>query len=1041
MSRSFNISEWALGHRSVVWFLVIIIVAAGAMSYSRLGRNEDPNFTIKTMVVQVLWPGANITDTLQQVTDRVEKKLQETPGLDYIKSYTVAGTSTVFITLKGAVVSRDVPDVWYQVRKKIGDIQQYLPQGIVGPFFNDEFGDTYAVIYAFTTDGFTRRELRDYVERVRTRLLAINDVSKIDIFGAQDEKIYVEFSSHRIAGLHLDRQALIQAIQAQNAVTPAGVVQTSDEEIRVDVTGGFRSEADLRHVNFVANGQIFRLSDIATIKRTYSDPPQPMLRFNGQPAIGIGIAMRAGGDVLALGQNIERAMSEIRADLPIGIEPHLAADQPKVVKAAVDDFMEALWEAIGIVLAVSFISLGIRAGAVVACSIPLVLAAVFVGMEFAGIDLQRVSLGALIIALGLLVDDAMITVETMVTQLEDGADKTKAATFAYTSTAFPMLTGTLVTVAGFVPIGFAKSAAGEYTFSLFAVVALALLISWIVAVLFAPLIGVTILPDKMKHTAEAEPGRIMQGFRRALTGAMRAKWLTIGVTLAALACSIFGLRFVPQQFFPASDRPELLVDLKLSEASSIYATEKVVATFEELLKGDPDIDHKGDPDIDHWTTYVGQGAVRFYLPLDVQLANNFFAQSVIVTKSLEARERLRSRIEPVLIEKFPGVVSRLSALELGPPVGWPLQYRVSGPEPARVREIAYKLSNVIANDPRTEKISFDWIEPQRTLRVRVDQDQARLLGVSSQVLAQSLSAVVSGVNVTKLRDGIYLIDVVARADEQERISPDALRTLQIPIPNGGTVPLLQLATVEYSQDWPLIWRRDRNPTLTVQSDLIAGVLPATLVDSLHTKVAALNAELPVGYGIVPGGSVEEGAKSTSSVAAVVPAALLIMLIVLMIQLQSFSRLFLVLSVAPFGLIGVVAALLITGKPLGFVAILGVLALVGMIVRNSVILVDQIDTEIAHGRAPWDAVIEATLHRFRPILLTAAAAILGMIPIAPTVFWGPMAYSIMGGLAVATMLTLVFLPGLYVAWFRIKEPSPRESDRVDPSYQLRQTSEA
>jgi len=1041
MSRSFNISEWALGHRSVVWFLVIIIVAAGAMSYSRLGRNEDPNFTIKTMVVQVLWPGANITDTLQQVTDRVEKKLQETPGLDYIKSYTVAGTSTVFITLKGSVVSRDVPDVWYQVRKKIGDIRQYLPQGIVGPFFNDEFGDTYGVIYAFTTDGFTRRELRDYVERVRTRLLAINDVSKIDIFGAQDEKIYVEFSSHRIAGLHLDRQALIQAIQAQNAVTPAGVVQTSDEEIRVDVTGGFRSEADLRHVNFVANGQIFRLSDIATIKRTYSDPPQPMLRFNGQPAIGIGIAMRAGGDVLALGQNIERAMSEIRADLPIGIEPYLAADQPKVVKAAVDDFMEALWEAIGIVLAVSFISLGIRAGAVVACSIPLVLAAVFVGMEFAGIDLQRVSLGALIIALGLLVDDAMITVETMVTQLEAGADKTKAATFAYTSTAFPMLTGTLVTVAGFVPIGFAKSAAGEYTFSLFAVVALALLISWIVAVLFAPLIGVTILPDKMKHTAEAEPGRIMRGFRRALTGAMRAKWLTIGVTLAALACSIFGLRFVPQQFFPASDRPELLVDLKLSEASSIYATEKVVATFEELLKGDPDIDHKGDPDIDHWTTYVGQGAVRFYLPLDVQLANNFFAQSVIVTKSLEARERLRSRIEPVLIEKFPGVVSRLSALELGPPVGWPLQYRVSGPEPARVREIAYKLSDIIANDPRTEKISFDWIEPQRTLRVRVDQDQARLLGVSSQVLAQSLSAVVSGINVTKLRDGIYLIDVVARADEQERISPDALRTLQIPIPNGGTVPLLQLATVEYSQDWPLIWRRDRDPTLTVQSDLIAGVLPATLVDSLHTKVAALNAELPVGYGIVPGGSVEEGAKSTSSVAAVVPAALLIMLIVLMIQLQSFSRLFLVLSVAPFGLIGVVAALLITGKPLGFVAILGVLALVGMIVRNSVILVDQIDTEIAHGRAPWDAVIEATLHRFRPILLTAAAAILGMIPIAPTVFWGPMAYSIMGGLAVATMLTLVFLPGLYVAWFRIKEPSPRESDRVDPSYQLRQTSEA
>jgi len=479
-------------HRSFVWFLVIIVVAAGGLSYLRLGRNEDPNFTIKTMVVQVIWPGANITDTLQQITDRVEKKLQETPGLDYIRSYTVAGTSTVFITLKGSVQSRDVPDVWYQVRKKIGDIRQNLPLGIVGPFFNDEFGDTYGIIYAFTADGFTQRELRDYVESVRTRLLAINDVSKIDIFGVQDEKIYIEFSSQKLAGLRLDRQALIQAIQAQNAVTPAGVVQTSDEVIRVDVTGGFRSEANLRNINFVANGQIFRLSDIATVKRTYSDPPQPMFRIDGIAAIGIGISMRAGGDVLALGQNVERAMSEIRAGLPVGIEPHLAADQPKVVKAAVDDFMEALWEAIGIVLAVSFISLGTRAGAVVACSIPLVLAAVFVGMEFAGIDLQRVSLGALIIALGLLVDDAMITVETMVRQLEAGAEKAKAATFAYTSTAFPMLTGTLVTVAGFVPIGFAKSAAGEYTFSLFAVVALALVISWIVAVLFAPLIGITI---------------------------------------------------------------------------------------------------------------------------------------------------------------------------------------------------------------------------------------------------------------------------------------------------------------------------------------------------------------------------------------------------------------------------------------------------------------------------------------------------------------------------------------------------------------------
>jgi multidrug efflux pump len=1014
MTGGLNISEWALRHRSFVWFLVIIIVAAGVLSYRHLGRNEDPTFTIKTMVVQVNWPGASVGDTLAQVTDRVEKKLQETPGLDYTRSYTIPGQTTVFVTLKGSVQSRTVPDIWYQVRKKIGDIRQTLPQGIVGPFFNDEFGDTFGIIYAFTADGFTHRELRDHVDAVRTRLLDVPDVSKIETIGAQDEKIFVEFSVQQLAGLRLDRQALIQALQAQNAVTPAGMVQTSDEQIRVDVTGGFLSEDDLRRVNLVANGRIFRLADIATVRRGYADPPQPMFRVDGQAAIGLGISMRAGGDVLALGRNVEHAMAEIVGNLPLGIEAHLVAEQPRVVEHAVDDFMEALWEAIAIVLAVSFLSLGFRAGAVVACSIPLVLAAVFVGMEVAGIDLQRVSLGALIISLGLLVDDAMITVEMMVTQLEAGADKAKAATFAYTSTAFPMLTGTLVTIAGFVPIGFAKSSAGEYTFSLFAVVAMALAISWVVAVLFAPLIGVTFLRSG-GGVAKRGPGPIMRRFRRLLVIAMRWKWLTIALALLLLASSIFGLRLVPRQFFPSSDRPELLVDLKLPTSSSIYATERTASRFDELLTG--------DPDIDHWTTYVGQGAIRFYLPLNVQLSNDFFAQAVIVTKSLAARERVRARLEEVMPGKFPGMVPRLSPLELGPPVGWPLQYRVSGPDAVQVRDIGYKVANIVATDARTEKINFDWIEPQRVLRVRVDQDQARLLGVSSQALAQALNVVVAGATVTQVRDGIYLIDVIMRASEQERVSPSVLRTLQIPLSNGGTVTLLQVATVEYTQDWPLIWRRDRNPTLTVQSDLTGTVLPATVVDSLKTRIDALNATLPSGYNVVVGGTVEESAKSTSSVIAALPAAIVVMLIVLMIQLQGFSRLFLVLSVAPFGLIGVVAALLASGKPLGFVAILGILALVGMIVRNSVILVDQIQTEIAHGRAPWDAVVEATSHRFRPILLTAAAAILGMVPIAPTVFWGPMAYAIMGGLAVATALTLVFLPALYVAWFRIKEPTP------------------
>jgi multidrug efflux pump subunit AcrB len=923
------------------------------------------------------------------------------------------------VNLLGSTRSADVPEVWYQVRKKISDIRGTLPAGVIGPAFNDEFGDTYGILYAFTADGFTPRQLRDYVESARSRLLAVPDVSKIDIFGAQDEKIYVEFSSRQLAGLKLDRLALIAALQAQNAVTPAGIVQTRDERILVQVTGGFRNEDDIRHVNFVVDGRIFRLSDIATVKRVYSDPPQPLFRVNGVPAIGLGIAMRSGGDVLALGHNVEAAMRQITAQLPVGIEPRPVAEQPRVVAAAVDDFMTALWEAIGIVLGVSFLSLGLRAGAVVACSIPLVLAAVFVVMGATNIDLQRVSLGALIIALGLLVDDAMITVEMMVTKLEEGLDRARAATFAYTSTAFPMLTGTLVTAAGFVPIGFARSAAGEYTFSIFAVVAIALLASWIVAVVFAPLIGVTLLPAVMPRRSHAQAGPIMRRFRTLLTAAMRAPRVTIGAALALLALSVLALKLVPQQFFPSSDRPELLVDLTLSRNASIYASDRVAARLEGLLKS--------DADIDRWTTYVGQGAVRFYLPLNVQLPNDFFSQVVIVTRSLAARERVRARLERALNSSFPEVVARLSPLELGPPVGWPVQYRVSGPDPPKLTAIAYQVAAVMAGDHRTQSINFDWIEPMRRLRIRVNQDEARLLGVSSQVLAQSLNAVVSGITVTQIRDDIYLIDVIARAGADERVSPATLKTLEIPLPNGKTVPLSQLASVEYGLDWPLIWRRDRLPTITVQADVTGAVLPATVIGALAANMAALQATLPTGYQIVVGGTVEESAKSLASVAAVLPFAALLMLVILMVQLQSASHLFLVLSVAPFGLIGVVAALLVADKPLGFVALLGVIALVGMIVRNSVILVDQIETEIAHGRSRWSAVVEATSHRFRPILLTAAAAIFGMVPIAPTVFWGPMAYAIMGGLAVATALTLVFLPALYVAWFRLSEdaapPSP------------------
>ena len=1013
--KSFNLSEWALRHRSLVTYFMLVIVVAGVWSYLRLGRSEDPDFTVKTMVVQAEWPGATVGDTLEQITDRIESKLQETPSLDYLKSYTSAGKATIFVNLKDSTPPAEVPDIWYQVRKKIYDIRNDMPQGIVGPGFNDEFGDTYGIVYGFTADGFTDRELRDYVVEVRKQLLQLPDVSKIDILGAQDERVHVEFSTEQLAGLGIDRAELIAALQAQNAVTPAGVVQTEDEKILVRVSGAFRSEQDVLAVNFVAkNGRIIRLSDIARVTRGPADPAQPMFRVNGHHAIGLAIAMRKGGDVLALGHNVAQKMTEITANLPVGIEPTLVADQPVTVEHAVNEFMEALWEAVAIVLAVSLVSLGLRAGAVVALAIPLVLAAVFVAMEFFGIDLQRISLGALIIALGLLVDDAMITVESMVTRLEHGDDKERAASFAYTSTAFPMLTGTLVTVAGFVPIGFARSAAGEYTFSIFAVVAIALIISWVVAVLFAPLLGVWVL-KKPRAAHSEEPGPIMRTFRRFLELAMRARWVTILVTLGLFGAALYGMRLVPQQFFPSSDRPELLVDLQLPENASIYATKDVSVRLDKLLKS--------DPDVDNWSAYVGQGAVRFYLPLNVQLPNDFFGQAVVVTKGVQQRERVKARLEHALATEFPSVVGRVYPLELGPPVGWPVQYRVSGLEPDQVRAIAFRVAQEIGSTPGAENVNYNWMEPARTIRIRVDQDQARLLGLSSQQLALSLNAVVAGVTATQVRSGIYLVDVLVRASAEQRTSLSTIRTLQVPLPNGRTVPLSQIASVDYGQEYPIVWRRDRRPTVTVQADVVPGTQAATVVQALAPKIAALNASLPSGYHIGIGGTVEESNKAQVSVAAVLPLMLILILTVLMIQLQSFNSLFLVLSVAPLGIIGVVGALLLADKPLGFVALLGVLALTGMIARNSVILIHQVEEEKAQGRHPWDAVVEATAHRFRPILLTASAAILGMVPIAPTIFWGPMAYAIMGGLAVATVLTLVFLPALYVAWFRIKNPHP------------------
>jgi multidrug efflux pump len=1006
----FNLSEWALKHRSLTVYLMILAVLAGVVSYLRLGRSEDPTFIIKTMVVQAAWPGATIEDTLQQVTERLERKLQETPKLDFLRSFTRAGVTTIFVNLQGSTTAREVPDIWYHVRKSIGDIRHTLPAGIVGPGFNDDFGDTFGTIYGFTADGFTHRELRDYVEDVRSKLLQVPDVSKIEILGAQDERIFVEFSMKELATLGIDRSALLAALQAQNVVQPAGTIQTGNETVSLQVSGAFRSERDVLDVNFVVGSRILRLSDIARVRRAYADPPQPLFRVDGKPAIGLAIAMRDGGDILALGKNIQQAMAKITDELPLGIEPKLVADQSVTVRSAISEFMTSLWQAIAIIMAVSFISLGIRPGLVIALSIPLTLAVVFPVMHLVNIDMQRISLGALIIALALLVDDAMTTTDAMLTRLGQGDDKVESATFAFRTYAFAMLAGTLVTIAGFVPVGFAASSAGEYTFWLFAVVGIALIVSWFVAVIFAPLVGVVVLKPPKSQTAG--PGRIFRWYRQFLTLAMRAKWATIAITVALFVASFLALPLIPRQFFPSSDRPELLVDLTLPQNASIYASEDVAKRFDGALKD--------DPDVARWSTYVGRGAIRFYLPLDVQLPNDFFSQVVIVAKNVAARERLRAKLEKLLANEFPNVVGRISPLELGPPVGWPVQYRVRGPNVSQVREIALKLAQVVATNPQAVDVNFDWIEPTRQVRIRVDQDEARLLGLSSQALASVLNTVITGTTVTQVRDNIYLIDVIVRATDEQRVSLATLNTLQVPLPSGRTVPLSQFATFEYEQDYPLIWRRDRVPTLTVQADVAPGTLPESVVDALKPRINELNHSLSDGYTISVGGTVEESAKSQASVIAVVPIMLLIMLTVLMVQLRSFARLFLVLTVGPLGLIGVVAALLLSGKPLGFVAILGILALLGMITKNAVILIGQIEAERARGKDVWQAAVDASSARFRPIMLTAVSTVLGMIPIAPTVFWGPMAYAIMGGLLVATILTLIFLPTLYVTWFRGKE---------------------
>ncbi|MBY5514381.1 efflux RND transporter permease subunit [Rhizobium leguminosarum] len=1009
--KSFNLSDWALEHRSLVWYFMIVFILAGAFSYVKLGREEDPNFTIKTMVITAQWPGASADEVTRQVTDRIEKKLQELESLDYTKSETVAGQTTVFVELLPTTKAKDVAPTWLRIRNMIADIKGDFPTGVVGPFFNDRFGDVFGNIYAFTSDGLTQRQLRDLVEDARSKVLTVPNVGKVDVVGAQDEAIYLEFSTRQIAALGIDQQSVIQTLQAQNAVTQSGFVDAGPERIALRVSGQFTSEDSLRSINLRINDRFFPLSDVATIKRGYVDPPSSLFRFDGQPAIGLAIGMKQGANLLEFGEGLDAQMKRVVADLPIGVDVHRVSDQPAVVDEAVSGFTRALFEAIVIVLIISFISLGLRAGMVVAISIPLVLAITFVVMEYSGISLQRISLGALIIALGLLVDDAMIAVEMMVARLEAGDDLRKAATHVYTSTAFPMLTGTLVTVAGFIPVGLNNSAAGEFTFTLFVVIAVSLIVSWVVAVLFTPLLGVTILPKTMKSHHEKK-GRFASIFSWLLGLAMRWRWVTIILTVGVFGLSIGGMGLVQQQFFPNSDRTELVIDWNLPHNSSIAETNRQMARFEKEMLAD-------NKDIDHWTTYVGQGAPRFILSFDVQTPDVSFGQTIIVTKGLDVRDKVRAELQDYLTKTFPGTDAFVKLLDIGPPVGKPVQYRVTGPDIQKVRDLSQQFAGVMGSHPLLANLVLDWNEPSRVVKVDVLQDKARQLGVSSEDIATALNGIVEGSTATQVRDDIYLVNVIGRARASERDSIQTLENLQLSTSNGKVVPLSAVANFRYELEQPTIWRRDRQPTITVKAAVVGPTQPATIVDQLKPKVEEFQKNLPVGYKVEVGGAVESSAEAQGPIAAVAPLMLFAMATILMIQLQSFSRLFLVFAVAPTALIGVVAALLLSNAPMGFVAILGVLALIGVLIRNSVILVVQIEHLRSEGMAPWQAVIEATEHRMRPIMLTAAAATLALIPISREIFWGPMAYAMMGGIVVGTALTLLFLPALYVAWFRIR----------------------
>ncbi|CAA0242633.1 efflux RND transporter permease subunit [Acinetobacter baumannii] len=1037
----FNLSEWALNNKGIVLYFMLLLGIIGAISYSKLSQSEDPPFTFKVMVVQTYWPGATAKEVSTLVTDRIEKELMTTGQYDKIMAYSRPGESMVTFVAKDSLTSAQIPDVWYNVRKKVNDIRHELPSGVQGPFFNDEFGDTFGNIYVLTGKDFDYALLKEYADRLQLQLQRVKDVGKVELIGLQDQKIWIEISNAKAVQLGIPVSAIQEALQKQNSMASAGFFETGTDRIQIRVSGQLQSVEDIKKMPLLVGDKTIQLDDVADVYRGFSQPAQPRMRFMGDNGIGIAVSMRKGGDIIALGKNLETEFAQLQKTLPLGMKLQKVSDQPVAVQRSIHEFVKVLAEAVIIVLLVSFFSLGFRTGLVVAFSIPLVLAMTFAGMNLFDVGLHKISLGALILALGLLVDDAIIAVEMMAIKMEQGYSRIKAAGFAWKTTAFPMLTGTLITAAGFLPIATAQSSTGEYTRSIFQVVTIALLVSWVAAVLFVPYLGEKLLPDftKTGHqapwyvrlwariTKKPQPQTVAISqdhhydpyqssfylrFRKMVEFCVTYRKTVIATTVGIFVLSVLMFKMVPQQFFPPSNRAEILVDLKLEEGASLTATEQAVKKVEQFLSK-----QKG---IDNYVAYVGTGSPRFYLPLDQQLPQASFAQFVVLASSLDDRDEIRRSLETQIKQLLPQVRTRVSLLENGPPVGYPLQYRVSGEDLNLVRKEAQQVARVISENPNTTNVHLDWGEPSKIISIQIDQDRARQMGVSSLDLANFVNASITGSAIEQYREKRELIEIRLRGDKAERVEVASLASLAVPTANGTTVPLAQIAKIEYKFEDGLIWHRNRLPTITVRADIRTNLQPATVVGELAESMDKLRAELPSGYLIEVGGTVEESARGQSSVNAGMPLFLAVVMTLLMIQLKSLSRATIVFLTAPLGLIGVVLFLLFFNKPFGFVAMLGTIALSGMIMRNSLILIDQIEQDRQAGHPTWEAIIDATVRRFRPIILTALAAVLAMIPLSRSIFFGPMAVAIMGGLIVATLLTLFFLPALYAAWFKVKK---------------------